>query len=58
MQYFVQRDENAVFTSDLGIKRCVNTSVLGMVAKGMDARDRFVCSTSLRSMLSKEAKTL
>ena len=42
-QYVVQRDENAV-----------NASVLGMVTKGMDACDNVSCSTSLRS----EMKTL
>ena len=39
-------------------KNAVNTSVLGMVAKGMDACDSFPCSTSLCSMLCNEAKTL
>ena len=47
VQHVVLRRENAV-----------NTSVLGMVAKGMDACDRFSCSTSLCSMLYKKAKTL
>ena len=39
-------------------KNAINTSVLGMVAKGMDACDSFPCSTSLRSMLYNEAKIL
>ena len=39
-------------------KNAVNTSVLGMVAKDLAACDNVSCSTSLRSMLYKEAKML
>ena len=46
-QYVVQRSKNAV-----------NASVLGMVAKGMDACDKVSSSTSLHSTLYKEAKML
>ena len=54
VQYVVQSGENAVNTSVLG----ANTSVLGMVAKGMDACDNVSCSTTLRGMLYTLAKTL
>ena len=47
LQSAVQRSKNAV-----------NTSVLGMVAKDLAACDNVSCSTSLRSMLYKEAKML
>ena len=43
---------NAVNTSVLG----VNTSVLGMVAKGMDACDNVSCSTTLHGTLYKLGK--
>ena len=45
-QCVVQRSENAV-----------NTSVLCIVATGMDACDNVSCSTFLHSVLYKEAKT-
>ena len=48
VQNVVQRGKNAA-----------NTSVFGHgVAKGMETCDNVSCSTSLSSMLQKEAKTL
>ena len=38
-------------------QKAVNTSVLGIVGIGMDACDNVSCSTSVRSVLYKEAKT-
>ena len=54
VQYVVPSGETAVNTSVLG----VNSSVLGMVAKGMDACDNVSCSTTLGGMLNTVAKTL
>ena len=55
------RVQRACSGSSLGLWGCVetlSTESTVFVAKGMDGCDRFSCSTSLCSMLYKEAQTL
>ena len=57
----VFRVQRACSGSSLGLWGCaetLSTESTVLVAKGMDACDRFSCSTSLCSMLYKETKTL